>query len=473
MSNESVRDVIIVGSGPAGYTAAVYAARADLKPLVFEGEIDSGGALMTTTDVENFPGFPDGIMGPELMEKMRAQAERFGAEIVTEDIVEMDLTGDIKIVKDGYGNAFAARTVILAMGSGYRKLGLESEDRLSGHGVSWCATCDGFFFRDKDIAVVGGGDSAVEEATFLTRFAKSVTIVHRRDGLRASKIMAGRALHNPKISFAWNSVVTKVHGDKTLRSVTLQDTVTGAERELPISGLFIAIGHDPRSDLVKGQVHLDPDGYVITDSSSTRTNLPGVFASGDLVDRTYRQAVTLPAPDARPLSTRSATLRRSTTQTLGRRRGRGHAHRRGQLGRLARIRSATRESASLRQGTCVSGQGNTDEQRGDSMGAVTDVTDATFNEVVLKSDKPVVVDFWADWCGPCKQVSPIIEELASAHGDKVTFVKMDTNTNPVTPANNHVLGLPTIQVYVGGELVKAFKGAKSKSVLLGAIQEYL
>ncbi len=198
----------------------------------------------------------------------------------------------IKIVKDGYGNAFAARTVILAMGSGYRKLGLESEDRLSGHGVSWCATCDGFFFRDKDIAVVGGGDSAVEEATFLTRFARSVTIVHRRDGLRASKIMAGRALHNPKISFAWNSVVTKIHGDKTLRSITLQDTVTGAERELPISGLFIAIGHDPRSDLVKGQVHLDPDGYVITDGSSTKTNLPGVFASGDLVDRTYRQAVT-------------------------------------------------------------------------------------------------------------------------------------------------------------------------------------
>ena len=292
MSNESIRDVIIVGSGPAGYTAAVYAARADLKPLVFEGEIDSGGALMTTTDVENFPGFPDGIMGPELMEKMRAQAQRFGAEIVTEDIVEMDLAGDIKIVKDGYGNAFAARTVILAMGSGYRKLGLESEDRLSGHGVSWCATCDGFFFRDKDIAVVGGGDSAVEEATFLTRFARSVTIVHRRDELRASKIMAARALHNPKISLAWNSVVTKIHGDKTLRSITLQDTVTGAERELPISGLFIAIGHDPRSDLVKGQVHLDPDGYVITDGSSTKTNLPGVFASGDLVDRTYRQAVT-------------------------------------------------------------------------------------------------------------------------------------------------------------------------------------
>ena len=292
MSNESVRDVIIVGSGPAGYTAAIYAARADLKPLVFEGEIDSGGALMTTTDVENFPGFPDGIMGPDLMEKMRAQAERFGAELITDDVVELNLGSDIKTVKDGYGNTFAARTVILAMGSGYRKLGLEGEDRLSGRGVSWCATCDGFFFRDKDIAVIGGGDSAVEEAIFLTRFAKSVTIVHRRDELRASKIMAARALKNPKISFAWNSVVTEIHGDKTVTSITLKDTITGEERGLPISGLFIAIGHDPRSGLVKGQLHLDPDGYVITDGSSTKTNLPGVFASGDLVDHTYRQAVT-------------------------------------------------------------------------------------------------------------------------------------------------------------------------------------
>jgi len=226
------------------------------------------------------------------MDNMRAQAERFGAEMITEDVVEMDLTSDIKVVKDGYGNTFSARTVILAMGSGYRKLGVEGEDRLSGHGVSWCATCDGFFFREKDIAVVGGGDSAVEEATFLTRFAKSVTIVHRRDELRASKIMAARAFKNPKIKFAWNSVVSEIHGDKTLTSITLQDTITGAERELPVSGLFIAIGHDPRSELVKGQVDLDPDGYVITDGRSTKTNLPGVFASGDLVDRTYRQAVT-------------------------------------------------------------------------------------------------------------------------------------------------------------------------------------
>jgi len=287
-----VRDVIIVGSGPAGYTAAVYAARADLKPLVFEGSITAGGALMNTTDVENFPGFRDGIMGPELMENMRAQAERFGAELVTEDITEMDLTGPIKTVTDAYGKTFAARTVILATGSAYRKLGIADEDRLSGHGVSWCATCDGFFFRDKDIAVVGGGDSAMEEATFLSRFAKSVTIIHRRDHLRASRIMANRAENDPKISFAWNSAVTELHGAKSLESVTLRDTETGEERELAVQGLFIAIGHDPRSELLRQQVDTDSEGYVLTDGKSTRTNLSGVFACGDLVDHTYRQAIT-------------------------------------------------------------------------------------------------------------------------------------------------------------------------------------
>ncbi|HET9873231.1 MAG TPA: thioredoxin-disulfide reductase [Propionibacteriaceae bacterium] len=286
------REVIIVGSGPAGYTAAVYAARADLKPLVFEGSITAGGALMNTTEVENYPGFPDGIMGPDLMDNFRQQAERFGAELVAEDIVSMDLTGRIKTVTDGYGNTFSARSVILATGSSYRKLGLPDEERLSGHGVSWCATCDGFFFRDKDIAVVGGGDSAVEEATFLTRFARSVTVIHRRDELRASKIMAARAHNDPKIRFAWNSEVAEIHGDKSLTGVTLRDTQTGAHRELAISGLFIAIGHDPRSDLLTGQVDLDAEGYVLTEGKSTRTNLVGVFACGDLVDHTYRQAIT-------------------------------------------------------------------------------------------------------------------------------------------------------------------------------------
>jgi len=286
-----VRNVIIIGSGPAGYTAAVYAARASLQPLVFEGSVTAGGALMNTTEVENFPGFRDGIQGPALMDEMRAQAERFGAELVADDVVEVDLTGEVKVVRTADGE-FRARAVILAMGSGYRKLGLPDEDRLSGHGVSWCATCDGFFFRDQHIAVVGGGDSAVEEATFLSRFGSRVTLIHRRDELRASKIMQERAFKDPKIDVAWNSEVAEIHGDDTLTGLTLRDTVTGETRELPATGLFIAIGHDPRSELLAGQVRLDDQGYVLVDQPSTRTNLPGVFACGDLVDHTYRQAIT-------------------------------------------------------------------------------------------------------------------------------------------------------------------------------------
>ena len=285
------RNVIIIGSGPAGYTAAVYAARASLEPLVFEGSVTAGGALMNTTEVENFPGFRDGIMGPELMENMRAQAERFGAELVADDVIEVDLTGDIKKVVT-YGGTFYAKAVILAMGSGYRKLGLPNEEALSGRGVSWCATCDGFFFREQHIAVVGGGDSAVEEATFLTRFGSKVSLIVRRDELRASKIMAERAFADPKLDIEWNSVVETINGDERVESVTLKDTVTGETRELPATGLFIAIGHDPRSELVKGQVDLDDEGYVLTQPGSTATNLTGVFAAGDLVDHTYRQAIT-------------------------------------------------------------------------------------------------------------------------------------------------------------------------------------
>jgi thioredoxin reductase (NADPH) len=292
MSDAGVRNVIIIGSGPAGYTAAVYAARAQLAPLVFEGSVTAGGALMTTTEVENYPGFSQGIMGPALMDEMRTQAERFGAELVADDIVAADLTGDIKSVTDSTGTVHQARTVILAMGSGYRKLGLEHEERLSGHGVSWCATCDGFFFRQHEIAVIGGGDTAIEEATFLTRFADKVTIVHRRDELRASKIMAERAFANEKIEFAWNSEVASIQGEDKLSGITLRDTVTGTTRELPVTGLFIAIGHDPRSELVKNQIDLDDEGYVLVQNGSTRTNLPGVFAAGDLVDHTYRQAIT-------------------------------------------------------------------------------------------------------------------------------------------------------------------------------------
>ncbi|MEO6790022.1 MAG: thioredoxin-disulfide reductase [Ornithinibacter sp.] len=287
-----VRDVIIIGSGPAGWTAAVYAARANLAPLVIEGAVTAGGALMNTTEVENFPGFRDGIMGPDLMENMRAQAERFGAEIITDDVESVRLEDDVKVVTDSEGTEHRARTVILAMGSAYRELGLPDEKRLSGHGVSWCATCDGFFFRDQDIAVVGGGDSAVEEATFLTKFARTVTIVHRRDELRASKIMAERAHANEKIRFAWNSAVDAIHGGDKLTGITLRDTVTGETSELAVTGLFIAIGHDPRNELVKGVIELDAEGYVLVDGRSSRTNVPGVFACGDLVDHTYRQAIT-------------------------------------------------------------------------------------------------------------------------------------------------------------------------------------
>jgi thioredoxin reductase (NADPH) len=287
-----LHEVVIVGSGPAGYTAAVYAARASLAPVLFEGAVTAGGALMNTTEVENFPGFPDGIQGPDLMFAMRAQAEKFGAQLVTDDIVSMDLTGPVKTLTDGEGTVWQAKAVILAMGSAYRELGLPEEKRLSGHGVSWCATCDGFFFRDQDIAVVGGGDSAIEEATFLTKFARSVTIIHRRDTLRASKIMADRAAANPKIRFAWNAAVTALHGDTKLTAVTLTDTITGATHDLAVTGLFVAIGHDPRNELVRGVVDLDDAGYVLCHGRTTRTNLPGVFACGDLVDHTYRQAIT-------------------------------------------------------------------------------------------------------------------------------------------------------------------------------------
>ncbi|MFN8167935.1 MAG: thioredoxin-disulfide reductase [Candidatus Nanopelagicales bacterium] len=287
-----VRTVIIIGSGPAGYTAAIYAARAQLSPLLFEGAITAGGALMNTTEVENFPGFPEGIQGPALMENLRAQAERFGAELRTQDVVSVDLTGPVKVVTDDEGVEHRAHAVILAMGSGYRELGVEGEKRLSGHGVSWCATCDGFFFRNQHIVVVGGGDSAIEEATFLTRFAETVTLVHRRDSLRASKIMQERAFANEKIRFAWNSEVAEIRGEDKLSSVLLRDTVTGETREQDATGLFVAIGHDPRSELVRGQVHLDEEGYVLVEGRTTHTNVPGVFACGDLVDHTYRQAIT-------------------------------------------------------------------------------------------------------------------------------------------------------------------------------------
>ncbi|MFI5943583.1 thioredoxin-disulfide reductase [Streptomyces uncialis] len=287
-----VRNVIIIGSGPAGYTAALYTARASLKPLVFEGAVTAGGALMNTTEVENFPGFQDGIMGPALMDNMRGQAERFGAELVPDDVVAVDLTGEIKTVTDTAGTVHRAKAVIVTTGSQHRKLGLPNEDALSGRGVSWCATCDGFFFKDQDIAVIGGGDTAMEEATFLSRFAKSVTIVHRRDSLRASKAMQDRAFADPKIKFIWDNEVAAIHGDPKLSGVTLRNLKTGETSELPVTGLFIAIGHDPRTELFKGQLDLDDEGYLKVEAPSTKTNQTGVFGAGDVVDHTYRQAIT-------------------------------------------------------------------------------------------------------------------------------------------------------------------------------------
>ncbi|MBJ2122462.1 thioredoxin-disulfide reductase [Arthrobacter sp. MSA 4-2] len=288
----NTEQLIIIGSGPAGYTAAIYAARAGLAPLVLAGSVTAGGALMNTTEVENFPGFPDGIQGPELMGGLQEQAERFGAKVLFEDVTEVALAGHLKRVVTGGGETYQAPAVILATGSAYKELGLPEEKKFSGHGVSWCATCDGFFFRDQDIIVVGGGDSAMEEATFLTRFARSVTVVVRKDELRASRIMAQRAKDNPKISFAWNSAVTAIHGQDKVTGVTLTDTRTGDTREQAATGLFVAIGHLPRTGLVAGQVELDAEGYIRVDAPTTVTNLNGVFACGDAVDHRYRQAIT-------------------------------------------------------------------------------------------------------------------------------------------------------------------------------------
>ena len=286
-----IHDVVIVGSGPAGYTAAIYAARAQLNPVILAGSVTAGGALMNTTEVENYPGFVEGIMGPELMTQMQEQAERFGADIRYEDVTALELEGDVKRITTS-DDVYEARTVIISTGSEYRHLGIDGEERLSGHGVSYCATCDGFFFKDQDIVVVGGGDSAMEEATFLTRFARSVTVVHRRDELRASAVMAKRAQEDPKISFAWNSRVVELHGEDSLTGVTLEDTVTGEHRHLEATGLFVAIGQVPRSELVADVLELDEAGYIKVEAPSQRTRIPGVFACGDVADPTYQQAIT-------------------------------------------------------------------------------------------------------------------------------------------------------------------------------------